>query len=226
MEEFTARTGVPVHQGYGLTEAAPVVTSTLASAEPVPGSLGHGRCPASACGSSTTTGSSPRAGDPGEIQVRGANLFSGYWPDGADAPGPEGWWATGDVGYLDDGGDLFLVDRAAEVVVVAGFRVYPREVEAVIGQVPGVEEAAVIGVPDDATGHAVVGLRAGARRRGGRRGRGRPRARCDAAAGRRSSGRPASRWSTSCPPRWPAGCARASCASSSAAGPWASWSDR
>ena len=88
------------------------------------------------------------------------------------APGPKGWWATGDVGYLDDEGDLFLVDRAAEVVVVAGFRVYPREVEAVIGQVPDVLEAAVIGVPDDATGHAVVAyVRApGARRRRGGRG--------------------------------------------------------
>ena len=155
MEEFTSRTGVPVHQGYGLTEAAPVVTSTLASAEPAPGSLGSA-LPGVGLRLVDDHGLEPEAGDPGEVEIRGANLFSGYWPDGADAPGPEGWWATGDVGYLDDGGDLFLVDRAAEVVVVAGFSVYPREVEAVIGQVPGVLEAAVIGVPDDATGHAVV----------------------------------------------------------------------
>ena len=155
MEEFTARTGVPVHQGYGLTEAAPVVTSTLASTEPVPGSLGSA-LPGVGLRLVDDHGLEPEAGDPGEVEIRGANLFSGYWPDGAEAPGPEGWWATGDVGYLDDGGHLFLVDRAAEVVVVAGFSVYPREVEAVIGQVPGVLEAAVIGVPDDATGHAVV----------------------------------------------------------------------
>ena len=155
MEEFTARTGVPVHQGYGLTEAAPVVTSTLASTEPAPGSLGSA-LPGVGLRLVDDHGLEPEAGDPGEVEIRGANLFSGYWPDGAEAPGPEGWWATGDVGYLDDGGHLFLVDRAAEVVVVAGFSVYPREVEAVIGQVPGVLEAAVIGVPDDATGHAVV----------------------------------------------------------------------
>ena len=155
MEEFTSRTGVPIHQGYGLTEAAPVVTSTLASAEPGPGSLGSA-LPGVGLRLVDDHGLEPEAGDPGEVEVRGANLFSGYWPDGADAPGPEGWWATGDVGYLDDGGDLFLVDRAAEVVAVAGFSVYPREVEAVIGQVPGVLEAAVIGVPDEATGHAVV----------------------------------------------------------------------
>ncbi len=155
LEEFTSRTGVPVHQGYGLTEAAPVVTSTLASAEPGPGSLGSA-LPGVGLRLVDDHGLEPEAGDPGEVEVRGANLFSGYWPDGADAPGPEGWWATGDVGYLDDGGDLFLVDRAAEVVLVAGFSVYPREVEAVIGQVPGVLEAAVIGVPDEATGHSVV----------------------------------------------------------------------
>jgi len=155
MEEFTARTGVPVHQGYGLTEAAPVVTSTLASTEPVPGSLGSA-LPGVGLRLVDDHGLEPETGDPGEVEIRGANLFSGYWPDGAEAPGPEGWWATGDVGYLDDGGHLFLVDRAAEVVVVAGFSVYPREVEAAIGQVPGVLEAAVIGVPDDATGHAVV----------------------------------------------------------------------
>jgi long-chain acyl-CoA synthetase len=155
MEEFTSRTGVPVHQGYGLTEAAPVVTSTLASTEPGPGSLGSA-LPGVGLRLVDDHGLEPEAGDPGEVEVRGTNLFSGYWPDGADAPGPEGWWATGDVGYLDDGGDLFLVDRAAEVVLVAGFSVYPREVEAVIGEVPGVLEAAVIGVPDEATGHSVV----------------------------------------------------------------------
>ena len=148
IEEFVARTGVPVHQGYGLTEAAPVVTSTLASAGLEPGSLG---APLPGVGLRLVDdhGLAPETGDPGEIQVRGANLFSGYWPDGSGGPGTDGWWATGDVGFLDDAGDLYLVDRAAEVVVVAGFRVYPVEVEAVISVVPGVVDVAVIGVPDD-----------------------------------------------------------------------------
>ena len=155
IEEFTALTGVPVHQGYGLTEAAPVVTSTLTATAAVPGSLGT---PLPGVGLRVVDdhGLEPEPGDPGEIQVRGSNLFSGYWPDASDGPGADGWWPTGDVGYLDDGGELYLVDRAAEVVVVAGFRVFPHEVETVIGQVPGVEEAAVIGVPDALTGHAVV----------------------------------------------------------------------
>jgi long-chain acyl-CoA synthetase len=154
-EEFTARTGIPVHQGYGLTEAAPVVTSTLASTQPVAGSLGAA-LPGIGLRLVDDLGLTPDSGDPGEIQIRGDNLFSGYWPDGSGGPLADGWWATGDVGFLDDGGDLFLVDRAAEVIVVAGFSVYPFEVEAVIGALPGVADVAVIGVPDDTTGAVVV----------------------------------------------------------------------
>ena len=155
VDEFTERTGVPVHQGYGLTEAAPIVTSTLASTSPVAGSLGAA-LPGVGLRLVDDLGQDPEPGDPGEIQVRGDNLFAGYWPDGSGGPGADGWWSTGDVGLVDEGGDLFLVDRAAEVVVVAGFSVYPSEVEDVVSAVPGVMEVAVIGVPDDATGSAVV----------------------------------------------------------------------
>ena len=153
---FTDATGVPVHQGYGLTEAAPVVTSTLCSAEPKAGSVG-----APLAGielrlvdddGSPLTGSD----DTGEIQVRGENLFSGYWPDGSGGPGDDGWWSTGDVGFLDEDGDLFLVDRVKELVIVSGFNVYPTEVEAVVDGVDGVRQSAVIGVPDASTGEAVV----------------------------------------------------------------------
>ena len=82
-------------------------------------------------------GREPRDEDGGEIHIRGANLFSGYWPDGADGPDAEGWWATGDVGYLDPTGDLYLVDRLKELVIVSGFNVYPSEVEDVIAELPG-----------------------------------------------------------------------------------------
>jgi long-chain acyl-CoA synthetase len=155
VEEFAQRTGVPVHQGYGLTEAAPVVTSTLRSTVPHPGSVG-----AALDGVEIRLVEEPGAvaegDDPGEIWIRGANLFSGYWPDGAGGPDEDGWWATGDVGLLDRDGNLFLVDRVKEVVVVSGFTVYPREVEEVIREVEGVGEAAVIGVADETTGEAVV----------------------------------------------------------------------
>ena len=158
IDEFTDRTGIPVHQGYGLTEAAPVVTTTLRSEKSEPGSVGapldgielrlvdDERVPLSGADLS----------DPGEIEIRGANLFSGYWPDGADGPDADGWWPTGDVGVLDAAGDLHLVDRVKDLVIVSGFNVYPTEVEAVLLEVPGVSEAAVIGTEDELTGEAVV----------------------------------------------------------------------
>ena len=93
--------------------------------------------------------------DPGEIVVRGANLFSGYWPDGAGHPGPDGWFATGDIGYLRDG-ELFLVDRTRELISVSGFPVYPAEVEEAILELPAVESVAVLGRPDPRTGSEVV----------------------------------------------------------------------
>jgi long-chain acyl-CoA synthetase len=154
-EEFTERTGIPIHQGYGLTEAAPVVTSTLCSKELQPGSVGAA-LPGIELRLVDDAGEPPEGDDAGEIQVRGANLFSGYWPDGTDGPDGEGWWSTGDVGFLDPSGDLFLVDRLKELVIVSGFNVYPVEVEDVIREVPGVTEVAVIGVDDQATGEAVV----------------------------------------------------------------------
>ncbi len=155
IEDFTARTGIPLHQGYGLTEASPIVTSTLRSSALKNGSVG-----AALDGIDIRlvdeAGAVPVGDDPGEIQIRGANLFSGYWPDGADGPDEEGWWSTGDVGFLDAAGDLFLVDRIKELVIVSGFNVYPVEVEEVIGETPGVTEVAVIGADDPTSGEAVI----------------------------------------------------------------------
>ena len=154
-DRFTERTGIPVHQGYGLTEAAPVVTSTLCSVAPRSGSVGAA-LPGVGLRLVDAAGRAPEGDDPGEIQVRGANLFSGYWPDGSGGPDDEGWWSTGDVGFLDEDGDLFLVDRVKELVIVSGFNVYPNEVEDVVTEVPGVADAGIIGVEDPLTGEAVV----------------------------------------------------------------------
>jgi long-chain acyl-CoA synthetase len=93
--------------------------------------------------------------EPAEIFIRGDNLFSGYWPDGRDGPDAEGWFATGDIGYLR-GGELFLVDRARELIVVNGFHVYPAEIEDVISDLPGVAAVAVLGRPADGRGDQVV----------------------------------------------------------------------
>lgn len=154
--EFTSRTGLSVHQGYGLTEAAPVVTSTLCSAgggPAKPGSVGRA-LPGVRVRLVDDSGAAPEGEDPGQILVAGDNLFDGYWPDRADGP-VDGWLATGDVGFLDEDGDLFLVDRLKELILVSGFNVYPSEIEDVLREVEGVAEAAVVGMPDEATGEAV-----------------------------------------------------------------------
>ena len=155
IDEFTAITAIPVHQGYGLTEASPVVTSTLCSVALQSGSVGAA-LPGIEIRLVDETYRLIETEDPGEIQIRGANLFSGYWPDGAGGPDADGWYGTGDVGFLDASGDLFLVDRVKELVIVSGFNVYPSEVEEVLREVEGVTDAAVIGTPDPDSGEAVV----------------------------------------------------------------------
>ena len=176
---FLESTRHPVFEGYGLTETAPVVTTALASPVPKAGSIGR-PIPdveiklVGADGSEIArigadglvdadrfdddfdddAGGVPGT-DPGEIVVRGPNLFSGYWPDGTDGPDAEGWWATGDVAYADADGDLFLVDRLGELILVSGFNVYPHEIELVLAAHPGVAEAAVVGIEHPYTGQAV-----------------------------------------------------------------------
>lgn len=154
LEQVRTATGLTVYEGYGLTETAPAATSTLASDQVKPGSIGR-PVPGVELRLIDETGEPAAEGDPGEIQLRGPNLFSGYWPDGEGGPGPDGWWSTGDVAYADEDGDLFLVDRRKELVLVSGFNVYPREVEDVLLTHPDVLEAAVVAVPHPATGEAV-----------------------------------------------------------------------
>jgi long-chain acyl-CoA synthetase len=97
-------------------------------------------------------------GDPGEIWVRGPNVFQGYW-DEREAPckvvSDEGWLHTGDVAVVDDDGYLFLVDRAKDLIIVSGFNVYPAEVEEILLEHPAIVDCAVVGVPHPYSGEAV-----------------------------------------------------------------------
>ena len=180
------RAAVTVWEGYGLTEAAPVLATTLVTGRAKPACIGApvpgvelvlretAGGPAAGSWPPPETGGEPagREGegvlpvfadpfddDPpdsaGEVCVRGANLFAGYWPDGTDGPDDEGWLLTGDIAYRDAEGDLHLVDRRRDLVLVSGFNVYPLEVERVLETHPEVGEAAVIGLPDDRTGESV-----------------------------------------------------------------------
>ncbi|MDQ3404373.1 MAG: AMP-binding protein [Actinomycetota bacterium] len=173
---FRQETGLTVFEGYGLTETGPVLTSTLGGGFAKPGSVGRpipgveirlvdsdGRPTVLLDDPDEVSADfSDEATDTGLVSARGANLFSGYWPDGDHGPDGEGWFRTGDVGYFDAEGDLHLVDRVNDLIIVNGFNVYPHEVEQVIAELPEVAEAAAVGVPDGRTGErvkAVVVLR-------------------------------------------------------------------
>jgi long-chain acyl-CoA synthetase len=179
-DRFAERAGCKIIIGYGLTETAPVLTTTAVSdrtkvnaiGRPLPGVELRLRSADGAVLWQDGTASPDEdlaeldlsvqdvAGtDPGEIVVRGANLFSGYWPDRHGGPDADGWWGTGDIAYADADGDLVLVDRIGELILVHGFNVYPAEIERVLNAHPKVAEAAVIGVPDPVAGqtpHAYV----------------------------------------------------------------------
>ncbi len=152
-----AAAGITIYDGYGLTEAAPVVAiNAVREGRPNPanGSVGL-PLPGVEVELRDRDGEPIDDGDPGRLFVRGANLFSGYWPDGAGGPDADGWFGTGDVAVADDSGRLYLVGRSSELVIVNGFNVYPAEVEAVLAAEEGVAEVAVIGVADPDTGEAV-----------------------------------------------------------------------
>ena len=154
---FEDRFGIPLREGYGLTEAAPVVTSSLLDRPTKPGSVGV-PLPGLEVRLVDEDGQDALAGDPGEIWVRGPNVFAGYWEDPkatAAALAPGGWLRTGDVAVVDDDGELWLVDRAKDLIIVSGFNVFPAEVEEVLAAHPSVADAAVIGCPDDRTGERV-----------------------------------------------------------------------
>jgi long-chain acyl-CoA synthetase len=151
------RFGVVVHDGYGLTEASPVVTTTAVAREPRRGSIGP-PLPGVEVRLLDTDGQPVLEGDPGDIAVRGPNVFSGYWndPDATTAVLNGGWLHTGDVAVADADGWLTLVDRAKDIIIVSGFNVYPGEVEDALREHPDVDDVAIVGEPHPRTGETVV----------------------------------------------------------------------
>jgi long-chain acyl-CoA synthetase len=150
------RLGIVVREGYGLTEASPVVTTSV-GIEPRRGSVGKAldRVEVRLV---DHEGVDVLDGDPGEIWVRGPNVFAGYWDDREATErvlSPDGWLHTGDVAVTDQDGYLYIVDRAKDLIIVSGFNVFPAEVEQVLVEAPGVAEGCVVGVPDETTGEAV-----------------------------------------------------------------------
>ncbi len=153
---FRDRFGCTIWEGYGLTETAPVVTTNALGEEARGGSIGLA-LPRLEVRLLDEDGTDVVEGDPGEILVRGPNVFKGYWnkPEETEAAFLDDWFRTGDIAYRDEDGYLFIVDRVRDLIIVSGFNVFPKEVEEAIEEHPGVAECAVIGVPDERTGEAV-----------------------------------------------------------------------
>jgi long-chain acyl-CoA synthetase len=154
LHEFTRRFGCPVLEGYGLSEAAGTVTSHRLGRPLKPGSVGE---PVDGMEVSLVDA----VDGVGEIRARGAGIMRGYWRNDAETRAvlsDGGWFATGDVGYLDDDGYLFLVDRKSDVIIRGGYNVYPREIEEVLYAHPATREAVAVGVPDPTLGEEIAAL--------------------------------------------------------------------
>lgn len=159
---ITAVTTVPVHNGYGLAEGGPMLTSTALSSEPgAAASLGY-PLPGVDLELRDDGGGRVDDGDPGEVFIRAGSLFAGYAPGAAGGPRRDGWFGTGDLGYLDEAGRLRLVGRLQDRAVVRGFPVYPAEIEAVLTSHQAVAEASVVrvGEPPQLHAYAVLADRA------------------------------------------------------------------
>jgi long-chain acyl-CoA synthetase len=161
LDGFQDRFDVTIWEGYGLTETSPALTTTAIGGVPKANCVGR-PLPGVELKVVDEDGEEvTEEGDTGEIVVRGPNVFRGYWnrPDETKAAfTSDGWFRTGDIGVLDDDGDLFIVDRSKDLVIVSGFNVYPREVEDVLRKHPNVGDVAVVGVHDDHSGERVKAI--------------------------------------------------------------------
>jgi acyl-CoA synthetase (AMP-forming)/AMP-acid ligase II len=148
LERFENALGVPVIETYGMTEAASMITANPLDGPRKPGSAGRPAGAQVRIGAPDGTPAGPK--EIGRVLIRGAGVITGYAsgqrPGAIDA---DGWLDTGDLGYLDADGYLFLVGRSDDVINRGGEKIYPREIEEILLAQPGVRSAAVIGVPDD-----------------------------------------------------------------------------
>ena len=155
-QRWLTLTGKPIAQAYGLTETSPAVTINPLDKVDFNGSIG---LPVSSTDVAVRTDNRTMAiGESGEICVKGPQVTAGYWnrpEETAQLFDADGWLMTGDIGYMNDKGYVFLLDRKKDMILVSGFNVYPNEVEAAAIEHPGILEAAAVGVPNGAAGEVV-----------------------------------------------------------------------
>jgi len=167
IDSFERRFGVTILEGYGLSETSSTTTFNISAAERKVYSVGKPIWSVSVqIWDERGRPLPPGPEHVGEIVVRGPNVMTGYHnnPEATAQAFAGGWFHTGDLGYFDEDGFLFIVDRIKDLIIRGGYNVYPREVEEVIYAHPAVAEAAVIGVPDPRLGeevHAIVAVKAG-----------------------------------------------------------------
>ncbi len=158
---FERQTGFRILERYGMTETGMIASNTIDPAGRKPKSVGY---PLPGIETCVMTSNSERvaAGEIGEVWVRGDNVFTGYWemPEKTKESFHKNWFKTGDLGYQDkDGGNrLYLVGRGKELIITGGYNVYPKEIEDVLEAHQAINEAAVIGIPDDEFGEKVVAI--------------------------------------------------------------------
>jgi len=155
-ERWLEVTGHRLVEGYGLTETSPLATCNLVAIGHT-GSIGVPVPSTEAC-ICADDGTELPIGTAGEICLRGPQVMQGYWQQPAETAkvlSPDGWFHTGDVGFIDATGAITLTDRKKDMILVSGFNVYPNEIEGVIAAHPGVFECAVVGIADEKTGEAV-----------------------------------------------------------------------
>ncbi len=158
-ERWKALTGCVLTQGWGLTETSPVATvNPLGRHTEFNGSIGL-PIPSTEISVRDDAGNDAGIKKSGEICVRGPQVMAGYWnhpEETAKVMLPDGWLRTGDIGYIDERGYVFLEDRKKDMILVSGFNVYPNEVESVLASHPDIVEVAAVAEPDEHSGEAVA----------------------------------------------------------------------
>lgn len=156
-ERWQALTGTVITEGYGLSETSPVASCNTPLAQQFTGSIGLPLPDTEMC-IRDEEGRELPVGQVGEIYIRGPQVMSGYWQQESETSnvlGSDGYFRTGDIGVMDEAGFFKIVDRKKDMILVAGFNVYPNEVEDVVASIPGVMECAVVGVQQASSGEAV-----------------------------------------------------------------------
>jgi len=158
-EQFEAITGGNLVEGYGLTETSPVTHANLIYDRDarVKGSIGLPWPDTDVRIFGIDSTDPLPLGEIGEIAIKGPQVMKGYWnrPEETEATMRDGWLLTGDLGYMDENGYFFVVDRKKDLIIAGGFNIYPRDVEEVLYEHPAIQECVVAGVPDPYRGETV-----------------------------------------------------------------------